>query len=469
MKMKKIKEMTPGLSMILSIVTLIVLCILLSAADKKALAFQEKKQAAEAAALAKAEAEAKAAEAKTYRATFVAVGDNLYHGPLLEAGKSDSGAWNYDHIYEKVRDKISAADVAIVDQETVLTTDHSAVSSYPSFATPTEVGDALINVGFDVIESATNHVDDFGSEYIRQTLDYWKSSHPEATILGIHESQEDADTIKVREVNNIKVAFLNYCYGSNTDLLSESDSYMVDYFEKEKITADIAKAKEVSDCIIFIAQWGNEDNTIPSEYEKQWSQYLLSQGVDVLIGGHPHVLQPYETLKDENGNEMLVYYSLGNFVSRQQDAPELLGGMAEFTLEKTESNGESTVKVLSANLEPTVMHYNVDQNIFNVYFLKDYTDELASAHDIQQDAGFGRFSKESLQRLFDHIMSVPVEPSTRTDLLDLVYNANGTMTSADGTVLYDDEVSNLNPVDERGTLNAMKEILNGTQNTDTEN
>ena len=84
----------------------------------------------------------------------------------------------------------------MIDQETVFTTDHSAVSSYPSFATPTEVGDALIKAGFDVIESATNHIDDYGPDYIEQTLDFWKTNYPEVPVLGIHSSQEDADTVK---------------------------------------------------------------------------------------------------------------------------------------------------------------------------------------------------------------------------------------------------------------------------------
>lgn len=123
----------------------------------------------------------------------------------------------------------------MIDQETVFTTDHSAVSSYPSFATPTEVGDALIKAGFDVIESATNHIDDYGPDYIEQTLDFWKTNYPEVPVLGIHSSQEDADTVKTLEVNGIKIAFLDYTYGTNNGDYVDGKDYMIDIFEKAKL------------------------------------------------------------------------------------------------------------------------------------------------------------------------------------------------------------------------------------------
>ena len=100
---------------------------------------------------------------------------------------------------------------------------------------------------------------------------------------------------------------------------------MIDMIRKDKITAMIQKAKKQADCIIFVAHWGTEGETMPNEYEKQWAAYLMEQGVNVIIGGHPHVLQPYGRLTDDKGNETVVFYSLGNFVSTQQKLEELLG------------------------------------------------------------------------------------------------------------------------------------------------
>ena len=154
---------------------------------------------------------------------MIAVGDNLYHGSLIESGENDSGTWNYDQIYDKVRDEIQAADVAMVDQETVFTTEHDAVSSYPPFATPTEVGDALMNAGFDVVESATNHIDDYGIDFLQETFNFWSSKYPDVPVLGIHPTQEDADTVKTLEVNGITISFLDYTYGTNNGGVGEGN------------------------------------------------------------------------------------------------------------------------------------------------------------------------------------------------------------------------------------------------------
>ena len=306
-------------------------------------------------------------------ASVIAVGDNLYHTSLLESGQYDTGEWNYDHIYEHVLDEIQAADLAFIDQETVLTNDHSAISSYPSFATPTEVGDAIIKAGFDVIESATNHFDDYGYDYMAQTFEFWRTNYPDIPVLGIHETQEDADTIKVKEVNGISIAMLDYTYGTNNSGAGEGREYMISIFDKEKVASDIQKAKAVSDCIIFVAHWGKEDESMPTEYEKEWAAFLLEQGVDVVIGGHPHVLQPYGRMYDDSGNEMVIFYSLGNFVSTQQQLSELLGGMAGFTIQKTTLNGESSIQILSPEVKPLVMHYNHNTGDYGPYMLEDYT------------------------------------------------------------------------------------------------
>ena len=360
-------------------------------------------------------------------ASVIAVGDNLYHTSLLESGQYDTGEWNYDHIYEHVLDEIQAADLAFIDQETVLTNDHSAISSYPSFATPTEVGDAIIKAGFDVIESATNHFDDYGYDYMAQTFEFWRTNYPDIPVLGIHETQEDADTIKVKEVNGISIAMLDYTYGTNNSGAGEGREYMISIFDKEKVASDIQKAKAVSDCIIFVAHWGKEDESMPTEYEKEWAAFLLEQGVDVVIGGHPHVLQPYGRMYDDSGNEMVIFYSLGNFVSTQQQLSELLGGMAGFTIQKTTLNGESSIQILSPEVKPLVMHYNHNTGDYGPYMLEDYTEELASQHSVRELIG-DEFTLKNLKSKYNEIMSMNVEPSTKTTFLNVEIDPYGNMT-----------------------------------------
>ncbi|MCF0132744.1 MAG: CapA family protein [Blautia sp.] len=383
--------------------------------------------------LAQKQAEAEKKEEEKYmnttfvsEASVIAVGDNLYHGTLLDSGKQDTGAWNYDHIYQHVLPEIQAADIALIDQETVLTTDHTAVSSYPSFATPTEVGDAIIKAGFNVIESASNHIDDYGYVYMEETLNFWKTNYPEALILGVHETEEDADAVKTKTVNDITFAFLDYTYGTNGAGAGEGKEFMIDVFDKDRVTKMVKKAKECSDVVIFVAHWGNEDQQMPSEYEKEWATFLMQQGVDVVIGGHPHVIQPYGTLSDEQGNSMLIYYSLGNFVSTQQEMPELLEGMASFKVRKTTFRGETTIEILEPELKPMVMHYNDSTGEYGPYMMEDYTEELASQHSIRELIG-DKFTLENLKALFSEVLSVNVMPSDKTYLLNVSYEWDGSM------------------------------------------
>ena len=426
------------ISFICSIVTLVILVSIFHQLDH-ILIQKPKEEAIEAAALAEKKAEEEANTPVISTASVIAVGDNLYHTKLYESGQYESGIWNYDHIYANVLDEIQAADIAMIDQETVLTSSHDSVSSYPSFATPTEVGDAVIKAGFNVIEAATNHIDDYGYDYMAQTFEFWRTKHPEVPVLGIHETREDADTIKTKEVNGIRIAFLDYTYGTNNSGAGEGNEFMIDIFDKDKIAADIRKAKEISDCIIFVAHWGAEDETMPNEYEKQWAAFLLQQGVDVVIGGHPHVLQPYGRLSDDQGNNMLIFYSLGNFVSTQQELPELLGGMAKFTIQKTVLKGETTVDILTPEVKPLVMHYNHDTGDYGPYMLEDYTEELASQHSVRNLIG-DEFTLENLKKKYKEIMSMNVTPSTNTNLLNVRFDWEGNMIDkTTGNVVEDTE------------------------------
>ena len=214
------------ISLLCSVIVLIVLFFLVYELDYTLIS-KTQKEATETAALEQQKAEDAATVPEISTASVIAVGDNLYHSKLYESGENDSGTWNYDQIYTHVLDEIQAADIAMIDQETVFAPSHDAVSTYPSFATPEEVGDAIIKAGFNVVESATNHIDDYGYDYLKTTLDFWSNNYPDVPVLGIHATQEDADTVKVKEVNGIKIAFLDYTYGTNNSGAGEGNEYMI--------------------------------------------------------------------------------------------------------------------------------------------------------------------------------------------------------------------------------------------------
>ena len=447
-------------SFLVSIAVLVVLCLVFNQMDYTMIR-QPAAQAKKAADLQKQkEEEAAATTQEVTTATVLAVGDNLVQPSLLASGQSETGAWNYDSVYANLKSDIQAADIAMVNQETPFTTDHSAVSGTAPYATPTEIGDALVNAGFNVVTSATALIDDNGSSMINETLNYWETSHPDVTLVGIHKSQTSTNTAKIVEINGIKIAFLDYtfpAYGSqsgisdnsadttgssassgSTATSSSSKGSMIDTFNTADVAAAIKQAKSSADCVIFSANWGKTEEPMPTEYEKEWANFLMEQGVDVVIGTNPNVLQPYGYLTDDSGHNMLIYYSLGNFVTGQETLKQLLGGMAAFTIQKTVDGDQTSIQIQDATLTPLVMHYSYDTPEYAPYKLDDYTDALAAAHSVRQSIG-DEFSLENLQTKYDEIMSMNVTPSTKTDLLDVTFDSDGNMLDSNGNYVEDND------------------------------
>lgn len=341
---------------------------------------------------------------------LVAVGDNLIHEGLYQTGMNSSGEWNYDHVYANVADEIQAADLAIINQETIFIKDRAKISAYPRFGSPPEIGDSLVTTGFDVVLHASNHTVDKGAEGVWDTINFWKEKHPEITVLGINESAEEQNTIDIVECNGIRFAMLNYTYGLNGLPMPSDAPFAVNLLDKDKMKEDIANAKEISDMVVVFLHVGDEYVYQPSETAKQWVDFLLEQGVDIAINAHPHVLEPYTMLTREDGHQMLVYYSVGNFASTQDRVPRLLGGMAKITVEMRihEDGKDFTIKDYS--MEPLVCHWNYRTKEFFVYMLEDYTEETAAGHGIHR-ASDEEFSVQILWDLYEEIMSTEVTPA----------------------------------------------------------
>lgn len=332
----------------------------------------------------------------------MAVGDNLIHENIYQSADTSQAVWNYDHLYTNIKDTIASADLAAVNQECIFVEDHNNVSAYPAFGSPTEIGDALVNAGFDIVEQASNHTYDKGTAAITETVNYWKNNHPEISLLGIHDSPEAADTISTVTCKGITFSLLNYTNTINGDKNDEVPSYMIDFLNAEKIVSDMEKAKQVGDLVIVFLHAGTEYATEPDQNLKDFLQLLLRQGADIVICSHPHVLQNFETLKDDQGNEMLVYYSLGNFISTQKEPECLLGGMADITITRDLQTNELSVS--DARLVPLVTHYNHEKRVYSVYLLDDYTEALASEHGVHQETT-EVFTLDSLKQQYQNVLS----------------------------------------------------------------
>ncbi len=312
------------------------------------------------------------------RVSLVAVGDNLIHNTLISAGEQEDGTLDYTSFYANIKNDISSADVAVINQETILGGSAFEYSSYPLFNSPWEIGTAAIDAGFDIFTCATNHSLDKGYSGIEQECKFF-SEHPEVVHVGTNTSQEEYNSILYYEKNGIKFAILNYTYGTNGIPIPEGREWCVNMMDKDKITTDVKAARENADVVIVFPHWGTENSTEVSDYQREYVSLFSELGVDIVIGTHPHVLQPVEWVTNETtGKKMLVYYSLGNFISHQTSLNQLCGGMAQIQIEK---KGDE-VSITSAKLTPVVCWYKSTNGkyAFSVYKLSDYTEELGTSH-----------------------------------------------------------------------------------------
>lgn len=381
-----------------AVITAIVLCVILGVVS--AVRYSKTKAAAAAAEKKKQQEAALEKEQEENIIDFLAVGDNIAHLGMRESGMTESGDWNYDAIYQPVKEDVEAADLALVTQETVFVENREDISGYPSFGTPPEFGDALVHTGFDVVAHATNHILDKGTDSIEYTMKWWKENHADTRILGIHESQADADNMTVIQSKALKLAMLDYTYGLNDIPLAEDKSYMIDVFNQEKARADIKKAREAADVVIVVMHVGDEYVQDVDDQTRQWVSLFLEEDVDIVIGSHPHVIRTMETLTGEDGHKMLVYYSLGNFTSTQNDLPSLLGAMAKITIKKDVKTG--AIQIPEHEFIPLLMHYNHDSRIYGIYKLNEYTQELADQHTANE-RNPGEFSIQYYKDLFEQI------------------------------------------------------------------
>jgi len=333
--------------------------------------------------------------------TFLTVGDNLIHLEVVQSGLKKNGTYNFDHLYSNLKKEISSVDIAVINQETILGGSTFPYSGYPNFNSPTEIGDAVIHAGFDVVLQATNHTMDMGYRGIKNTFSYW-AQHPEITVLGINKSQEASQKITVLEKNGIKLALLNYTYGLNGYSLPKDKPYLVNLLDKKKMQQDIKLAETLADITVVFPHWGSEYVYKETSMQEELTDFFYDLGVDLVIGTHPHVLEPVEWIEPEPDHRMLVYYSLGNFMSYQKEAPRMLGGLAKVTITKDSSG----TYISDASITPLVTHFENGPSDFHygIYKLSDYTPALAKVHGVSDLAHDGDFTYEGTVALAKEIL-----------------------------------------------------------------
>ena len=288
--------------------------------------------------------------------SLVAVGDNLMHYDVSMSGWQPDGSYNYDYNFAYVKDIVQAADLAVINQECVIGGDEWGIRDYPCFNVRTEVAAAIANAGFDVVLAATNHVLDIGKVGSLYMVNFFRTNYPQLTLLGIHDSWETRDEIHVIERNGIRIGMINY-----TDILNckgdyDADGqYLVDMLDYDRLATLIQRTKEASDFVIVFPHWGTEYNLGTDASQAEQATFLAAQGVDLVIGTHPHVVEPIDYIDRPDGGKMLIYYSLGNFQSLQRKEATLLGGMAKVTIKKDFKGA----RIVDFNMETLVTDYRL--------------------------------------------------------------------------------------------------------------
>lgn len=334
--------------------------------------------------------------------SLIMAGDVLLHDKVAASGKMDDGTYNYDHMFTNVKSEIESADIAIVNQEVILGGRELGLTGYPSFNGAHEVGDALVESGFDVILHATNHALDKGSKGLLSCISFWETNYPHIAYLGIADSQEKADEIFVIEKEGIKIAILNYTYGTNGIPLPSDMPYCVNLLTSSRLNEiknDIAEAKQKADFVIVAPHWGTEYVLYADSNQEYWTDIFFDCGVDLVLGTHPHVVQPVEMITDGE-HEMLVYYSIGNYINSTAQtgagiANRMLGVLADVTITDTGDD----VKITDYGIIPIVAHVKSGAAGCTVYKLSDYTDALARANEIvYSDSTFSLAYMQSLAK-----------------------------------------------------------------------
>lgn len=267
---------------------------------------------------------------KEYEASLFMIGDALIHSSVYMDAEKDDGTYDFKPMLELIKPIAKKYDLRYYNQETILGGAELGYSNYPRFNSPQAVGDAFLDAGFNLVSLANNHTMDKGETGVINSVNYWKSKKNIA-FTGQWTSQEERDEAKIYKINGISYAFFSYTTWTNGLETPAGKEYLNNVYSYEKASNDINKVKDLVDVIIVAMHWGIEYSFNVSQSQINIANELSSLGVNLIIGAHPHVVEPVEYIND---GKTLVIYSLGNFISDQAGIERLTGLMMEVKIKK---------------------------------------------------------------------------------------------------------------------------------------
>lgn len=311
-------------------------------------------------------------ESKDKRMSIFMVGDVLIHQAVLNDAETSDGSYSFKSMFSYIEPMLKNYDLRYCNQESTIGGRSLGISAYPGFNSPDEIGDTLVDMGFNMVSLANNHSLDKGSQAVSYSNSFWKSKN--IIIAGTYDSMTERDTITIHEKNGIKFAFLSYTTISNANV---PNNYILNMYSNERASADVNKAKELGAEVIIVAMhWGTEYTNEETYSQQQIAEYLSNLGVNLIIGAHPHVVEPITYI-----NDTLVIYSLGNFISNQLFLDYDAGtGMYATVDIVVDENGKVTFNNLNYELILSYMENNTsaanNSRNFKVIPYSKLTDDL---------------------------------------------------------------------------------------------
>lgn len=353
----------------------------------------------------------------TTEAELIAVGDIMMHGSQIKSGYNpQTKSYNYDHFFTEVQPILSAGDWVVGNLETTLAGEAAKYTGYPLFNAPDTLADAIKQAGFNILTTANNHSLDRREAGVLKTLENVRQRGLEP--VGTNSSAEEAQEILVVEKNDISMAFLAYTYGTNGIPIPKGKDYLVALIDQDKIIADINQAEQLGVDVITVAlHFGSEYQRQPNQQQQQLVQALVAAGADIILGSHPHVVQPYEVFEFEEMGEVrkaVAIYSMGNFVSNQRGNYKDLGVI--FTVKLTKHFPDETVEITSVDGIPTWVHRYWENNQYQFRILpieailEAKNDPLLTASQYQKLA-------QDLEKMKTHIHSLNQDETTARSLI----------------------------------------------------
>ncbi|MCL2212077.1 MAG: CapA family protein [Treponema sp.] len=310
-----------------------------------------------------------------YTLSLIAAGDNLFHDSLINSFRMEDGTYDFSSIYDVIKPIVQKADLAFINQETVMAGESFGYSGYPAFNTPQSLAFTHADTGFDIVNIANNHAMDKGASGLISTLDFLSSIN-EFTVIG---ARKEGKSARIITKNNITLGLLSYTYGLNGIALPKDNPNLVSIIDKTKMTQEINELRPLCDFLIVSMHWGAEYLLEPDNTQTDLAEFLALQNVDLVIGHHPHVLQKADKLPRADGKEMFLIYSLGNFASHQRERERVIGGMLVVNFEKEDGK----LSISDFGMLPVITHYDRSFQNTKIYPLYAYTEELLSEHGLK--------------------------------------------------------------------------------------